>query len=185
MVGLKTVIGSRWLIKHSQPMTWQKADAEFSGSETHIPLSRCSSVIALSLGGDPVSQVRNKGRRVDRKTGDVFDPFAPWRVLSIQAYPDWKSSINSHNSTKHYVNGPEAFLVTLKAEFEDAQKRLLEVYNRICDLVRTPVRLYSGFFFRKSVVWSKLEFFTAKALTVCKVEFYVQPSRERQIVVRR
>lgn len=128
-----------WLIIHSHPMAWQKADIELRESEIHVPVSRCSCVIALSLGGEPSSKVRNKGRRVDRKTGDIFDPFAPWRVLSIQAYPDWKSSIDSHDSTKHYVNGPEAFLVTLKAEFKDAQKRLLEVYNRISDLVRTPV----------------------------------------------
>lgn len=125
---------------HSQPMAWQKADEELGESEIHVPVSRCSSIVALSLGGDPISKVRNRGRRVDRKTGDIFDPFAPWHVLSIQAYPDWKSSIDSHDSTKHYVNGPEAFLVTLKAEFKDVQKRLLEVYNRISDLVRTPVR---------------------------------------------
>ena len=145
------VLGLRWLITHSQPMAWQKADAETNSSETHIPLSRCSSVIALSLGGEPVGEVKNKGRRVDRKKGDVFDPFAPWRVLSIQAYPDWKSSIHSHDSTKHYVNGPEAFLVTLKAEFEDAQKRLLEVYNRICDLVRLPVRSNPDFCLSKGI----------------------------------
>lgn len=123
-------------------MTWQKADADSDESKTHVPLSRCSSVIALSLGGGPASQVKNKGRRVDQKNGDVFDPFAPWRVLSIQAYPDWKSSIDSHDSTKHYVNGPEAFLVTLKAEFKDVWKRMLEVHNRISELVKTPVRCY-------------------------------------------
>lgn len=128
-----TIIGDE-----CHPMAWQKADIELRESEIHVPVSRCSCVIALSLGGEPSSKVRNKGRRVDRKTGDIFDPFAPWRVLSIQAYPDWKGSIDSHDSTKHYVNGPEAFLVTLKAEFKDAQKRLLEVYNRISDLVRTP-----------------------------------------------
>lgn len=36
------------------------------------------------------------------------------------------------------MNGPEAFLMTLRAEFKDAQKRLMEVYNRISDLVRSP-----------------------------------------------
>lgn len=59
----------------------------------------------------------------------------------MQCYPDWKSSVDSHDSTKHYVNGPEAFLVTLRAEYNDAQKRLKEVYNRISDLVRSPVSL--------------------------------------------
>ena len=36
------------------------------------------------------------------------------------------------------MNGPEAFLITLRAEFKDAQKRLWEVYNRISQLVRPP-----------------------------------------------
>ena len=123
-------------------MTWQEADEELGESEIHVPISRCSSVVALSLGGDPISKIRNKGRRPDRKIGDVYDPFAPWRMLSIQAYPDWRSSIDSHDSTKHYVNGPEAFLVTLRAEFKDVQKRLRDVYERISMLVRTPVSIH-------------------------------------------
>lgn len=122
-------------------MSWQESEEELEESETHVPISRCSSVIALSLGGEPVSKVRNKGRRPDKRIGDVYDPFAPWRVCSIQAYPDWRSSIDSHDSTKHYVNGPEAFLVTLRAEFQDVQKRLRDVYNAISKLVRTPVSM--------------------------------------------
>ena len=120
-------------------MDWQKADEELHDVEGHIPVSRCSSVVALQLASEPSGRVRNRGRRVKRKLGDVYDPFAPWRVLSMQCYPDWKSSVDSHDSTKHYVNGPEAFLVTLRAEFRDAQKRLKEVYNRISNLVRCPV----------------------------------------------
>ena len=125
----------------SKPMSWQHADEDLHSVEGHIPVSRCSSVIALQLASDPTTKVRNKGRRVKRIFGDVYDPFAPWRVLSMQCYPDWKSSVDSHDSTKHYVNGPEAFLVTLRSEYIDAQKRLKEVYNRISDLVRSPVSL--------------------------------------------
>lgn len=125
-------------------MTWQEADTELGESEIHVPISRCSSVIALSLGGEPISKIRNKVRKPDRKFGDVYDPFAPWRMLSIQAYPDWRSSIDSHDSNKHYVNGPEAFLVTLLAEFKDAQKRLRDVYEGISMLVRTPVSPHLG-----------------------------------------
>ncbi|KAL8669051.1 MAG: hypothetical protein Q9168_006340 [Polycauliona sp. 1 TL-2023] len=128
-----TIIGDE-----CQPPTWQKSSEERGSSETHIPISRCSSVIALSLTGQPVRQVKNKARRAEQKIGQIFDPFAPWHVLSVQHYPDWKHSIDAHNSTRHYVNGPEAFLITLRAEFKDAQKRLLEVYNRISDLVRMP-----------------------------------------------
>lgn len=122
-------------------MDWQKSDETLDELEGHIPVTRCSSVVALQLAGEPVSKVRNKGRRVKRVFGDIYDPFSPWRVLSMQCYPDWKSSVDSHDSTKHYVNGPEAFLVTLRAEYRDAQKRLKEVYNRISDLVRCPVSL--------------------------------------------
>ena len=121
-------------------MKWQKADEQLTETEGHIPVSRCASVIGLQLGSDPISKI---GRRIRRKAkkeeGYVYDPFAPWRVLSIQCYPDWKSSIDSHDSTKHYVNGPEAFLVTLRAEYKDARKRLEEVFERVSDLVRMPV----------------------------------------------
>ncbi|KAI4141586.1 MAG: hypothetical protein L6R39_005275, partial [Caloplaca ligustica] len=128
-----TVIGDE-----CQPDAWQMSDEEGGPSESHVPLSRCSSVVALSLSGPPTRQVKNKARRAEQKTGYIFDPFAPWRVLSIQSYPDWKHSIDAHTSARHYVNGPEAFLITLRAEFKDAQKRLLEVYNRISELVRMP-----------------------------------------------
>ncbi|KAL8690958.1 MAG: hypothetical protein Q9218_003716 [Villophora microphyllina] len=127
-----TIIGDE-----CQPAAWQLSD-EGDSSDTHVPLSRCSSVIALSLSGQPARQVKNKARRAEQKIGNIYDPFAPWRVLSIQFYPDWKHSIDAHNSTRHYVNGPEAFLITLRAEFRDAQKRLMEVYNRISDLVKMP-----------------------------------------------
>lgn len=129
------------------PMQWQLADGNLNDKDQHIPISRCTSVIALSLDGEPMGQIRNKSRRALRKYGDVHDPFSPWHILSLQAYPDWKSSIDSHNSTKHYVNGPEAFLMTLRAEFKDAQKRLLEVYKRISELVTTP----ADFMFRQDV----------------------------------
>ncbi len=131
------------------PMKWQRADenADVGLMEGHVPISRCSSVVALWLGGELVSKIKNRNRKISRKIGDVYDPFSPWHVLSMQAYPDWKSSIHSHDSTKHYVNGPEAFLITLRAEFKDAQKRLMEVYNRISDLVRSPAE----FMFKQSI----------------------------------
>ena len=129
------------------PMKWQKADEHLAETELHVPISRCSSVVALSLDGERLGQIRNKSRKRDRTFGDVYDPFSPWHLLSIQAFPDWKSTIDSHDSTKHYVNGPEAFLVTLRAEFRDAQKRLLEVYKRISQLVTAP----PDFMFREDV----------------------------------
>jgi hypothetical protein len=59
-------------------------------------------------------------------------------VLNIQCYPDHKASLDIHDSTKHYVNGPEAFLHTLLAEFQDAEKRYADIYWRISKLVTPP-----------------------------------------------
>ena len=128
-------------------MKWQRADENILEAEQHIPVSRCSSVIALSFEDKPIGQIRNKARRQQRKYGDVYDPFSPWHVLSMKAYPDWRSSIDTHKSSKNYLNGPEAFLATLRTEFKDAQKRLREVYKRISELVSTP----PDFMFRLSV----------------------------------
>ncbi|KAL8821852.1 MAG: hypothetical protein Q9191_007227 [Dirinaria sp. TL-2023a] len=131
-----------------RPMKWQKADEQLDETEEHIPVSRCASVIALQLVGDPIDKVnRRVRRRAKKEEGQIYDPFSPWRVLAIQCYPDWKSSIDSHDSTKHYVNGPEAFLVTLRAEYKDARKRLEEVYKRVSDLVRMP----PDFMFKRAV----------------------------------
>ena len=128
-------------------MRWQRADENLTDAEQHIPVSRCSSVIALSLDDSPMAQIRNKARRQERKYGDVYDPFSPWHLLSMQAYPDLESSIDTHKSSRHYVNGPEAFLATLRTEYKDAQKRLRAVYRRISDLVATP----PDFMFREAV----------------------------------
>ena len=59
--------------------------------------------------------------------------------MNIQCYPDHKHSMDSHDSTKHYVNGPEAFLHTLLAELKDAEKRFREINVRITRLVTPEV----------------------------------------------
>lgn len=63
-----------------------------------------------------------------------------WHVLNIQCYPDHEHTMDSHDSTKHYVNGPEAFLHTLLAEFKDAQKRYKIIKKEVTKLVVPPVR---------------------------------------------
>lgn len=129
-----TLIGEK-----CKPMSWQRSDKEKEVDENHISISRCSSVVALSLEADkPMVQVRNRDRRIQRKYGDVYDPFSPWRVLCIQAYPDWKATTGIHKPHHHYANGPEAFLVTLEAEFNDARSRMKAVYDAVADLVEPP-----------------------------------------------
>jgi len=127
-----TIIG-----EDCKPMSWQLSDRHTKSSDSHIPLTRCSAVVALSLHGTPIRRVRNPARRAKTKHGYVYDTFAPWQVLNIQCYPDWRATVDGHDSTKHYVNGPEAFLATLLTEYRDAQKRFEEIYQRITKLI-TP-----------------------------------------------
>jgi hypothetical protein len=128
-----------------KPMTWQPSGEDSENIDDNIPLTRCSAIVALSLSGPPMRTIFNKARRKKRDTGHVYDPFAPWRVLSIQCFPDWKSTTESHDLSHHYVNGPEAFLKTLLIEYRDAQKRYLEITKRIVKLVTPPVRNFKLF----------------------------------------
>lgn len=77
----------------SVPMAWQKVDKASGGSETHVPISKCSSIIASSLEAMPIAKIRHKCRRkpFGRREGDIYDPSSPWHVLSMQAWPNWKS----------------------------------------------------------------------------------------------
>jgi hypothetical protein len=64
-----------------------------------------------------------------------------------QCYPDWKSTVDVHEKNRHYVNGPEAFLVTLLAEYQDASKRFMLMNKRIVKMVTPP----SDFLFNKQL----------------------------------
>lgn len=127
------------IIGHERkPMAWQMASKQSKHTENHIPISRCSSVVALTLYGEPLKKVRNPARRARTKHGYVHDVWSPWQVLNIQCYPDWKSTIESHDSARVFVNGPEAFMHTLLAEYRDAQMRFEEIYKRISKHITPP-----------------------------------------------
>ena len=128
-----TIIGGE-----REPMPWQSSDKDLRNTKTHIPISSCSSIVALSLSGKPSTTLKNRSRRKKATVGHVFDPFAPWRVLSVQCYPDWKSTVDTHDCNRHYVNGPEAFLVTLLAEYRDAQKRFYDIARRVTAMTTPP-----------------------------------------------
>ncbi|KAF9636333.1 Mg2+ transporter protein CorA-like/Zinc transport protein ZntB [Lasiodiplodia theobromae] len=130
-----TIIG-----EDRQPMPWQSHDRQAAPSNAHLPLSRCSSVVSLALLGDPIKKLRNMSRRknVKVKQGLVIDPFSPWLVLNMQAYPDWLGNADAHDQTKRYVNGPEAFLATVLMEFRDARKRYEEIYKQITRMITPP-----------------------------------------------
>ncbi|KAL2072100.1 hypothetical protein VTL71DRAFT_11443 [Oculimacula yallundae] len=144
-----------------QPMPWQRSDSAekiLRKGEGHIPISRCSSVVALSLGGYPIRKLRNPARKARTRNGFVYDPWAPWQVLNIQCYPDHKHSMDSHDSTNHYVNGPEAFLHTLLAEFRDAQKRFEDIYIKISKLVIPPADFMFNGDLRDKLLFEDAEF---------------------------
>jgi len=125
------------------PMPWQMSHDD-APSRARIliglgRLSRCSSIVALSLSGNPIRPVTNLSLSAQGQYGFVHDPWAAWQVLNIQCYPDHKHSMVSHNSTKHYVNGPEAFMFTLLGEYKDAKKRFEALYKAISKFTIPPV----------------------------------------------
>ena len=122
-----------------KPFSWQSHDdPTIRTDKTHIPITSCSSVVALSLSGSPVATLKNRSRRKKAIEGNIYDPFAPWHVLSIQCYPDWRSNVDVHDANRHYVNGCEAFLVTVLAEYRDAQKRFFDIARRVSALTSPP-----------------------------------------------
>ncbi|PPJ53180.1 hypothetical protein CBER1_11678 [Cercospora berteroae] len=122
------------------PMSWQMADLEATDKDKSydVRISRCSSIVALSLHGNHIRKVKNNARRAVESHGYAYDPFVPWQVLNLQAFPDLKSSGDVHDASKHYVNGVEAFLVTLLGEFRDALVRFEKITEEIARITRPP-----------------------------------------------
>ncbi|QSZ31177.1 hypothetical protein DSL72_000740 [Monilinia vaccinii-corymbosi] len=148
-----TIVG-----EECQPMPWQLADKTPSTSKDHIPISRCNSVVALSLSGGPIRKLRNSARRARTDHGYVYDPWAAWHVLNIQCYPDHRHTMDVHDSTKHYVNGPEAFLHTVLSEFKDAEKRFEAIYLTISKLVSPPANFMFDGEIRDKLLFEDEEF---------------------------
>jgi hypothetical protein len=68
-----------------QPMPWQTSDSAerlLDPPDGHIPISRCSSVVALSLSGSHIKKLKNASRRATTQYGYVYDPWAPVRLLT-------------------------------------------------------------------------------------------------------
>ena len=119
------------------PMPWQLFSTERSEANPLSLITTCSSVVALSLEGSPIASIRARSDSV--ALGHVFDPFSPWRVLSIQYFPDWKSSVKAIYKFKTLLNGPEAFLWVTLNEYRDAIKRLSALSSLINKLFTPPV----------------------------------------------
>ncbi|KIW76671.1 hypothetical protein Z517_09115 [Fonsecaea pedrosoi CBS 271.37] len=120
------------------PLHWQNHDENPDTEDGHIPLTTCSSVVALSLAGKPTYTLRRNSRKNKSVIGHVYDPFAPWHVLTIQCFPDWNSSVDTHDHNHHYCNGPDAFLTSVLSEYKDASKRFKVIHKAIQELATPP-----------------------------------------------
>ncbi|KAK4111581.1 hypothetical protein N656DRAFT_141307 [Canariomyces notabilis] len=121
------------------PAPWQAFDHRPPDrkSPDHIDITECSSILALSLGGDPTGTVKVKVKRKTR-SGLIYDTFAPWHLLNIQCFPDDQHSTRSDDSKKHFFNGPYAFLDALCIEYRDAVKRYTYLNEMITKLITPP-----------------------------------------------
>ncbi|KAI6819549.1 hypothetical protein KC342_g14008 [Hortaea werneckii] len=142
-----------------EPMKWQLSDRQGKRREHNIAVTRCSSVVALVLNGKAIQKVKNPSRHRAGSYGYAYDPWSSWQVLNLQCYPDWHASMDVHDATHHYVNGPEAFLVTLLGEYKDAQKRFEHVYREISDLIMPPLEFMFDSDIRDRLLFED-EFFT-------------------------
>jgi hypothetical protein len=127
------------------PAPWQAFDHRPPDrkSPDHIDITECSSILALSLGGDPTGTVKVKVKRKTR-SGLIYDTFAPWYLLNIQCFPDDQHSTRSDDSKKHFCNGPYAFLDALCIEYRDAVKRYTYLNEMITKLITPPVGTRPG-----------------------------------------
>lgn len=130
------------------PAPWQQFDDRppDKKSPDHIDITECSSVLALSLEGDPVKTIRLRSRRRrGAQLGAVYETFAPWHLLHIQWYADDEHSMRSEDIKKPFYSGPYAFLDSLAAEYRDAVKRYLNLNELISKLTTPPVGPYQKY----------------------------------------
>jgi len=126
------------------PAAWQQFDHRppDKKSPDHIDIAECSSVLALSLKSRPVKEIHLRSKKKKPiQIGQLYDPFAPWHLLSIQSFPDDKHSIWGEDIKKPFYNGPYAFLDSLAAEYRDAVKRYTHLYEEITKLITPPVSM--------------------------------------------
>lgn len=148
--------------ENCQPLPWQLSDSQSEHRADHIAITRCSSVVALWLGGPPLRKFKHRSRRAPMENtgayGYVQDPFGPWHVLSVQCFPDWKSREDVHDSTRHYVNGVEAFIVSVLGEFVDAEARFEAIYHEISRLVTPPLDFMFNAAVREKLLFEDTDF---------------------------
>ncbi|KJZ72744.1 hypothetical protein HIM_07936 [Hirsutella minnesotensis 3608] len=84
---------------------WQRFDKRSVNERPgdHIDITECSSILALSLGGEPTKLLRMRFRLERAREGFLFDTFGPSHPLGITVRGD-------DFQHKSFCNGPYAFL---------------------------------------------------------------------------
>ncbi|KAF7518516.1 hypothetical protein G7054_g13437 [Neopestalotiopsis clavispora] len=123
------------------PAPWQHYDHRPADKRAadHIDICECSSILALSLSGDPVRTFERKKRKSKAEQGKIYDSFAPWQLLNIQCFPDDVHVMRSEDSQATFCSGPLAFLDALVMEYRDAVKRNIDLADVITKLITPPV----------------------------------------------
>lgn len=152
--GYYTLIGDDCI-----PMRWQD---RHDPPNHHVPLSRCSAVVALALNDENPRRLRNRSKRGTRY-GWMTDVWSPWQVLQLESFPDWKSTPANGTAytfeTGHkYLNRAEAFLHALLTEYKDARKRYHGIHQSITELVTPPTRFLFNEELRKSRLFEDKDF---------------------------
>jgi hypothetical protein len=161
------------------PLPWQNHDDEIKRTADHIPISTCSAVVGLSFAGRHARKVKVHSRK-SRQAGEesiVYDPFNPWHVLQVQAFPDLHSNFDVHQTKHHYVNGPDAFLTTLLFEYRDAVTRFKELSKAVVELATPPKEVVFNANYRDDLLfehgdfkWSRRYFWAAQVLQILAQE---------------
>ncbi|KAH8195944.1 hypothetical protein TruAng_009893 [Truncatella angustata] len=142
------------------PPPWQHYDhrpADKRGDD-HIDICECSSILALSLSGDPIRTFGRKKKRSKAEQGKIFDSFAPWQLVNVQCFPDDVNVMRTEDSRSNFCNGPFAFLDTLAREYRDAVKRNIALNGLITKLITPPVTFMFDYRLRDKLLFEDKHF---------------------------
>jgi hypothetical protein len=135
-----TIVGEKVTGEKFTPAPWQHYDNRPADKRAldHIDISECSSILALSLSGEPTRTVERRKRKAKAEVGKIYNTFGAWQLLNIQCFPDDEHVMHNEGS-RSFCNGPYAFLDSLAVEYRDAVKRNIALNESITKLITPPV----------------------------------------------
>ncbi|KAI0129180.1 hypothetical protein BJ170DRAFT_594999 [Xylariales sp. AK1849] len=150
-----TIVGEKFT-----PAPWQQYDNRPADKRSldHIDISECSSILGLSLAGEPIRTFERKKKRAKAEIGKVYDPFAPWQLLNIQCFPDDEHVMRNEDSRSIFRSGPFAFLDSLAMEYRDAAKRNIALNDSITKLIHPPIKFMFDWRLRDKLLFEDKHF---------------------------